>query len=92
MPLTTGGTCPRADSNSDGCPGGCGVDDDGDGATDRLDPDVARIYTNHLDDDGDGPIADEIGPGGVACNALAPGALLRHRHGPCSLVRSGSAR
>ncbi|WP_437982822.1 FG-GAP-like repeat-containing protein [Sorangium sp. So ce117] len=76
MPLTTGGTCPRSDLNSDGCPGGCGVDDDGDGATDLLDPDVARIYTNDLDDDGDGSIADEIGPGGVACNALPPGALL----------------
>jgi hypothetical protein len=76
MPITTNGTCPRSDLNNDGCPGGCGVDDDGDGATDLLDPDVARIYTNHLDDDGDGSIADEIGPGGVACNALPPGALL----------------
>ena len=62
FPIANGGDF--GDANSDGCPGGCGVDDDGDGYIDFNDPGVISIYTNGLDDDGDGYI-DEDSPGQV---------------------------
>ncbi|UCD85275.1 MAG: S8 family serine peptidase [Deltaproteobacteria bacterium] len=40
--------------DGDGCPGLCGVDDDGDDAADFDDPEVFSIYNNWRDDDGDG--------------------------------------
>jgi len=49
------------DANGDGCPGVCGVDDDGDGYTDFNDPGVQAIFTNGLDDDRDGTTQDEFG-------------------------------
>ena len=68
-------TCPMDDLNGDGCPGICGVDDDGDGAADFNDADVKRIFSNGLDDDGDG-IVDEQGPGGVLCENVTPDQML----------------
>lgn len=57
--LTGLGTC------TDGCPGECDVDDDGDGFADESDPEVATLIAtlidNGIDDDGDGVVdeADE---------------------------------
>ena len=62
FPISNGGDF--GDANNDGCPGDCGVDDDGDGYIDFNDPGVISIYTNGLDDDGDGYI-DEDSPGQV---------------------------
>ncbi len=69
-PLGDPDECPRSDLNSDGCPGTCGTDDDGDGYADFADPDVRRWYSNGVDDDGDGMI-DEQGPAGAACDTVA---------------------
>lgn len=41
------------DVNGDGCPGDCGVDDDGDGLADFQDVGVMNIFNDENDDDGD---------------------------------------
>ncbi len=69
-PVTPGSlpACTQGDVNGDGCPGVCGVDDDGDSLADAADPDVAalinRLCSNGVDEDGDGTADD--------CN-LTPG-------------------
>jgi hypothetical protein len=54
--------CVQGDANHDGCPGVCGVDDDGDGFADWDDPEVKelveRLLHNGIDDDGDGVVDD----------------------------------
>ncbi len=56
--------CPLNEQEAapDGCPGGCGADDDTDGLADFNDPQVRNLMSNGRDDDGDG-CKDEGGPG-----------------------------
>lgn len=49
------------DANADGCPGICGVDDDGDGLRDFEDPEVRNIFNNGVDDDHDGVVDEQSG-------------------------------
>src|SRR5262249_42733897 len=63
--------CTQGDVNHDGCPGVCGVDDDGDGFADKDDPNVAalieRLCSNGIDEDNDGKVDD------CGANAVGPG-------------------
>ena len=77
---------------TDGCPGICGVDDDGDGYTDMNDPEVKNLLSilcplpwdplsgNNLDDDGDGCTDDccilGIEPSCSSSDACYPGEQL----------------
>ena len=72
------GACPVADLNRDGCPGRCGVDDDGDGAADMQDPDVIKLFSNGYDDDGDGNVDEQAYVGGawISCLNVLPGDLI----------------
>jgi subtilisin family serine protease len=70
--------CVPREAIADGCPGRCGVDDDGDGFTDWDDPEVRdlvrRLCTNELDDDGDDQ-ADEPAVLGQPANCHGEEAL-----------------